>query len=112
MLINKSPSAAIDFKTLDEKWYGKATRYGHLRTFGCRAYAHIKQDKLEARAMKCVFIGYPKGIKGYKLWCTEAGSQRVIISRDVVFKEEMSFLKQGKVDSVSANRLDSTGIEV
>lgn len=40
--------------------------------------ARIKQDKLEARAVKCVLIGYPKGIKNYKLWCTEIGNQRVL----------------------------------
>jgi len=31
-------------------------------------YVHIKKDKLEARDVKCVFIGYHKGVKGYKLW--------------------------------------------
>lgn len=25
--------------------------------------AHVKQDKLEARALKCVMVGYPHGVK-------------------------------------------------
>ena len=29
------------------------------------AYAHQKQGKLDARAKKCMFVGYPEGIKGY-----------------------------------------------
>lgn len=59
-LINKCPSSAIDFKTPDERWYGSVSSYSHLKVFGCRAYAHIKQDKLEPRALKCVMLGYQK----------------------------------------------------
>ena len=47
-------------------------------------------------------IGYPKGVKGYRLWCTEADNRKVIISRDVVFMEnQMPFLSQES--SSSAN---------
>lgn len=56
-LINRSPSSAIGFNTPMEMWSGKAADYSNLRIFGCLAYAHIKQDKLEARALKCTFIG-------------------------------------------------------
>ena len=56
--------------------------------FGCSAYAYIKQDKLQPRAKKCVFLGYPEGIKGYRLWCVELGFQKCLISRDVRFNEE------------------------
>lgn len=46
-----------------EMWSGKAVDYRNIRVFECKAYAHIKQDKLEARALRCVFIGYPTGVK-------------------------------------------------
>lgn len=62
-LINKCPSSVIDFKTPDEKWYESVSNYSHLKVFGCKAYAHVKQDKLEPRALKCVMLGYPKGTK-------------------------------------------------
>lgn len=71
-----------------EKWSGQPADYKHLRTFGCVAYAHIDQGKLEPRAKKCVFLGYPEGVKGYKLWCVKEGCQKTLISRDVVFNEE------------------------
>lgn len=29
-----------------------------------------QQGKLEPRALKSVYLGYPKGVKGYKIWCT------------------------------------------
>lgn len=112
ILIYKCPSSAIDFKTPYERWYVTASGYDYLWVFGCRAYTHVKQVKLESRATKCVLIGYPEGVKGYKLWCTEAGNQKVIVSRDVIFKEEeMPYLKQGKGDEDTRKRSDSTRLE-
>lgn len=56
-----------------------------LKTFGCIAYAHVKLGKLEPKAIKCMFIGYPEGTKGYKLWNFK--SRKSLISRDVNFRE-------------------------
>ena len=50
-----------------EAWSGEPPDYSRLKVFGSLAYAHVKQGKLDARAVKCVFIGYPEGVKGYKL---------------------------------------------
>lgn len=87
-VINKCPSFAVEsLKCPDELWYGKPGNYTHLRVFGCRAFAHIRKDKLEPRAIKCVMLGYPSGTKGYRLWVCEPGQNKVIISRDVVFVE-------------------------
>ncbi|KAG8485819.1 hypothetical protein CXB51_019218 [Gossypium anomalum] len=55
------------------------------KIFGCPAYAHVDNGKLEPRSIKCVFLGYKAGVKGYKLWCPE--NRKVVISRDVVFDE-------------------------
>ena len=59
-----------------------------LRPFGCKAYAHKKQGKLNARAEKCVMLGYPRGVKGYRLWCIEPSNGKIVLSRDVVFMED------------------------
>ncbi|KAL2460938.1 cysteine-rich RLK (RECEPTOR-like protein kinase) 8 [Abeliophyllum distichum] len=61
--------------------------YSSLRTFGCSAYSHQNEGKLEPRAQKCVFLDYPQGVKGYRLWARGLGGVRVIISRDVTFNE-------------------------
>jgi len=45
-----------------------AQDYDSLRVFSCPAYYHVKKDKLDPRARKCVFIGFKKDIKGYKIW--------------------------------------------
>src|SRR3954470_16357279 len=97
-LINRCPSTALDMKTLEEVWSGHPPDLDKLRLFGCVAYAHIRQDKVEPRALKCMFMGYPEGVKAYRLWCLEPGHRRCIISRDVVFNEtEMAFKKTNDV---------------
>src|SRR4051812_11190612 len=81
-------------KTPEEVWSGHPPDLDKLRVFGCVAYAHIRRDKVEPRALKCMFMGYPEGVKAYRLWCLEPGHRRCITSRDVVFNEgEMAFKK-------------------
>ena len=87
-LINRSPSTALGFKTPQEIWSRKPPDLSNLRIFGCPAYAHIKQSKLEPRAVKGYFLGYPEGIKGYKIWTLNRKPSRILVSRDVTFDEE------------------------
>ena len=56
-------------KTLMEMCSGKpASDYDMLRMFGCSAYYHVSDGKLEPRARKIVFLEFKRGVKGYKLW--------------------------------------------
>ena len=57
-LINRCPSTALDMKTPEEIWSGHPPILNRLKVFGCLAYAHIRQDKLEPRAIKCMLLGY------------------------------------------------------
>lgn len=86
-LINRCPSTAIGLKTPQELWTGKPPDLSNLKVFGCTAFAHVKEGKLDPRAKKCIFLGYPHGVKGYKLWSHEEGKGRCLVSRDVVFNE-------------------------
>ncbi|PON99954.1 hypothetical protein TorRG33x02_043720 [Trema orientale] len=56
-----------------------------MKIFECPAYAHIDNRKLEPRSMKCIFLCYKAGVKGYKLWCPE--TRKIIMSRDIIFDE-------------------------
>ncbi|KAI9180945.1 hypothetical protein LWI28_009587 [Acer negundo] len=59
----------------------------------CLVYDHSNKrmivahrTKFEPRAKVCVFLGYPYGMKGYKLF--DITTQQIFISRDVVFHEK------------------------
>src|SRR4051812_33274240 len=98
-------------KTPEEVWSGHPPDLDKLRVFGCVAYAHIRQDKVEPRALKCMFMGYLEGGKAYRLWCLKPGHRRCITSRDVVFNEaEMAFKKTD--DGRSPEELDQVEIPV
>ncbi|KAF3647028.1 putative agamous-like MADS-box protein AGL31-like [Capsicum annuum] len=56
-LVNKSPSTTIEFKTPFEIWFGLPANYSNLKIFGCPAYVYVRDDKLESRAKKCLFLG-------------------------------------------------------
>ena len=89
-LINRSPSIAIDKKTPIEIWSGSPADYTQLRVFRCTAYAHVDNDKLDHRAIKCIFLGYKSGVKGYKLWNPQ--TRKVVISSNIIFNEWSIFL--------------------
>nr|GEX19726.1 retrovirus-related Pol polyprotein from transposon TNT 1-94 [Tanacetum cinerariifolium] len=90
-LINRSPSIAIEKKTPMEMWSGHPSDYEMLRTFGCVAYSHVQQCKLEPRAVKCVFLEYPEGVKGYRLYRLDNESPKIVTSRNVVFNESFMY---------------------
>ena len=85
-IINRSPSSAIDYRLPEEMWTGKKPELNHLRLFGCSAYVHTIQEKTSPRALKGIFMGYPFGVKGYRVWLPEEG--KCVTSRNVVFNEE------------------------
>ena len=108
-LINRSPFAAIGFKTFKELWFGKPASYGHLRIFGCPTYVHIKQGKLDAMIVKGLFVGYPDRIKGYKIWCGKV--YMCLIRRDVQFNKAAMINKSDHATSktnISVNKTNNT----
>ncbi|GMF20297.1 unnamed protein product [Phytophthora fragariaefolia] len=88
-LINITPSAAIDMRSPYLLWQNRLPRITKLRTFGCAAYAWIPKDKrtkLEAHAVKCIFVGYDEEDRsGYRR--LRLLDYEVIHSRDVRFNE-------------------------
>ena len=84
-LKNRSPTKAVKDMTPFEAWKNTKPKVGHLRVFGCEAFAHIPKDKLDAKARKCIFLGYGEETKGYRLYDTTRG--RVFFSRDTRFNE-------------------------
>nr|GEX86176.1 retrovirus-related Pol polyprotein from transposon TNT 1-94 [Tanacetum cinerariifolium] len=109
--ILESPSTVIGLKTPQEVWSGKPFDYFDLRIFGCPAYAYVNDGKNEPRVVKCIFLGYAIGVKGYRLWCTEGKSPgKFFISRDVTFDESV-MLGQSRVEPVE-EEANNTGTRV
>ncbi|KAL9270861.1 Retrovirus-related Pol polyprotein from transposon TNT 1-94-like protein [Drosera capensis] len=105
-IINRSPSTALDGKVAEEVWTGKEVDYLILKIFGCPAYVHVPSDersKIDAKSKQCLFLGYEKGVKGFKLWDPEM--KKVVISRDVVF-DEAAMLKTHQRIQISETEQD------
>ena len=63
-----------------------------LRVFGCTCFVHTLtsgQDKLSAKATKCIFLGYSRLQKGYR--CYSLDTHRYFLSADVTFFEDSPF---------------------
>jgi len=87
-LVNRLSSSVIGGKTPLEFWSGKVAQdYDSLWVFECPAYYHVKEDKLDSRARKYVFLGFKKGVECYKIW--DLMDKKFILSRDVTFNEAL-----------------------
>jgi hypothetical protein len=66
-ILNRSPTKALNGRTLYEAWHGCKPTVSHLRVFGCLAFGkeldHI--GKLDNRSTSGVFIGYTEGSKAH-----------------------------------------------
>ncbi|MCO5604866.1 hypothetical protein L7F22_059040 [Adiantum nelumboides] len=80
----RSPTCAMKSITPYEAWYDRKPSTSYLCVLGCLAYAHIPQQlcgKLDDKTVKCIFVGYNSGSKGYNIPTTN----KVFESHDVIF---------------------------
>ncbi|KAK2989742.1 hypothetical protein RJ640_030235 [Escallonia rubra] len=89
-LINRMPLSVLQNRTPYEVLFGKVPDYDHLQTFGCLCYGHMNgkpHDKFAPRSKSGIFVGYPNGQKGYRIYDLE--SKVIYSSRDVQFFESI-----------------------
>lgn len=87
-LLIQIATRAVKDRTPYEMYRSRKPNIGHLRTFGCIGYAnsvkpHLK--KLEDKSCMLVHLRTEPGSKAYRMYYPI--SQRIIVSRDVVFDE-------------------------
>lgn len=87
-LINRTPTKFLNGKTPFEILYNRPPPLDHIRVFGCVCYVHNQQhggDKFESRSKNSLFLGYPFGQKGWRVYDSE--TEKISVSRDVLFCE-------------------------
>ena len=88
-LRNRSPSSFLNGRTPFEYWFKRKPNVSNLRVFGCVCYVHIPESqrrKFDPKAYKAVFVGYPNGTKGYKVY--NVNSKKFFRTRNVLFSED------------------------
>ena len=89
-VLNRNPTLAVKNKTPEEAWRGVKPSVEHFRVFGCTFHIHVRDNKrttkLDDESLCCVLLGVSEELKAYGLY--DPTSQRIIISRDVVFEED------------------------
>ncbi len=91
-IMNWTPTMTVHGMTPEEKFTDKKPDVSHLKVFGCITYVHVpdeKISKLDPKIEKCILIGYSLEQKGYK--CFNPSTQKLQVSRDVVFNEMVSW---------------------
>lgn len=78
----RCPHTSLNFLTPEEKWKGKPPKLQQLKIFGCVGFVHQSQGKLKPRAVKCMFLGFTEGVKGFRMW--HSIEKKCINSRDGV----------------------------
>jgi hypothetical protein len=89
-LLNRLPSKAVSHPTPYFALHDTAPTYDHLRVFGCACYPNTSATaphKLSPRSTHYLFLGYSSDHKGYR--CLDLASHHIIISRHVVFDEDV-----------------------
>ncbi|XP_020249272.1 uncharacterized protein LOC109826663 [Asparagus officinalis] len=87
-VINRTPSRVLNGKSPYEVLFGKSPNYSLIRIFGSLCYANYRprvKDKFGPRSRKCIFVGYPFGQKGWRLYDLER--KVYFVSRDVIYVE-------------------------
>lgn len=86
---NRTP-VGPEGKTPEEAYSGKKPYIGHMRVWGCLAYARVpkenRENKLEPVAIQCIFIGYRPTKRQYRLYNPQA--QEVIVATAPKFEED------------------------
>ena len=85
-ILNQVPSKSVP-GTPFQRWSGKKSVLSHFWIWGYPAHVlRPKSTKLESRSELCLFVGYPKGTKGYLFY--SPSDDKTFVSTNARFLEE------------------------
>ncbi|KAG6499797.1 hypothetical protein ZIOFF_039589 [Zingiber officinale] len=87
-VINRVPHRSSNNKAPYELLFDAKPNVKYLRVFGSICYVHVsdsQRSKLDAKAIKCIFVGYDEQRKGWR--CMDPTTNKCVVSRDVIFDE-------------------------
>lgn len=92
---NRCPTSALEGMIFEEALTSMKPYISHMKIYGCIAYTKIldsMRSKLEAKGTRCIFLGYCKGTKAYRLLCLD--TKKIIKSCNVEFLNHKSANKK------------------
>ncbi|KAK1607895.1 hypothetical protein QYE76_031568 [Lolium multiflorum] len=106
--LNREPSKSVE-TTPYELWFGKKPKLSFLKVWGCEAYVKkLQPDKLEPKAEKCVFIGYPKETIGYTFYHRSEG--KIFVAKNGSFLEKEFLTKEVTRRKVELDEVDEPSL--
>ncbi|KAK1662374.1 hypothetical protein QYE76_050533 [Lolium multiflorum] len=107
--LNRAPSKSVE-TTPYELWFGKKPKLSFLKVWGCDAYVKkLQPDKLEPKAEKCVFIGYPKETRDF--YFRALGSEgKIFVAKNGSFLEKEFLTKEVTGRKVELDEVDEPSL--
>ncbi|GJR49628.1 retrotransposon protein, putative, ty1-copia subclass [Tanacetum coccineum] len=91
-ILNMVPTKKVE-RTPYEIWHGKAPKLSYLRVWGCEALVNRDApEKLNARSIKCIFVGYPKETMGYYFYYPP--ENKIFVAQNVEFFEDNLIIQE------------------
>ncbi|CAI5460943.1 unnamed protein product [Closterium sp. Yama58-4] len=90
--LNLWPRVSVPETSPTLRWTGEVGDASRFRVWGARAFVRdLTADKLSARVIPCVFLGFPTDAPGWQFY--DPASRRVFASQDVTFDESVPFYR-------------------
>ncbi|KAM1047539.1 hypothetical protein ACFX2C_026882 [Malus domestica] len=105
-LINRMPCQNLEMVSPYVKLFAQSPSLSSLKIFGTAVYPYLRPynvNKLQARSDECVFVGYSIGYKG--VLCYNRTTQRLLLSRHVIYDENVFPFKKSHSSSVNISSL-------
>jgi hypothetical protein len=109
-ILNRVSSKSVE-TTPYELWHGKKPKLPFLRVWGCEAYVKkLQPEKLESKAEKCIFVGYPRETLGYTFYHPAEG--KTFVAKTGAFLKKEFLMRGVSGRKIELDKIDDPSLEV